>query len=135
MGQSNTGFGKEVGGSGTVGVSQVGDIASDQSLARLFSVEMEVDKGLLSPAVSSIGTAELVENQSGPKVGKWKRWARDGAKTKAAAQGGMKLGKRIQEVQVLGSDKKQKVVSNVEILSSDINESSAGRSQPACRSQ
>ncbi|KAK4837878.1 hypothetical protein QYF36_009176 [Acer negundo] len=101
----------------------------------LSSVEMEVDKGLLNHTVSSMGKWELVKNQTGTKVGKWKRWVKDGAKTESDAQGGPNLGKRTSGRQVLGLDKKQKVVSNEEILPTKIDESSTGWSLPVYRSQ
>ncbi|KAK0597128.1 hypothetical protein LWI29_022060 [Acer saccharum] len=95
---------------------QVGANPVVEVLPNLSSVEMEVDKGVLTPTAVSMGDEGLIKHQTGPKAGKWKRWARDGFKPESDGQGGPRLGKRTSGSQVSGSDKKQKVVSTGEIL-------------------
>ena len=72
-------------------------------------------------------------NKIGPKVGKWKRWAQDGDRTKAEIDSEVKLVKRI-----IGGDDSipdSKFLKDNEGNLSVSNGKSAGRSSPACRSQ
>ncbi|KAK1549404.1 hypothetical protein Q3G72_001581 [Acer saccharum] len=58
---------------GNVSVTKVGAEPSVETPPGLCSVEMEVDKRVMSHMVSSQGVTEMVENKAGPKVRKWKR--------------------------------------------------------------
>ncbi|KAK4844666.1 hypothetical protein QYF36_022880 [Acer negundo] len=71
-----------------------------------WSAEMEVDGGLqISNNSGSRETTDgLAKCQIGPKVGKWKRWARDGGKNVTGLDEDSKLGKqsRFSSIQDVG---------------------------------
>ncbi|KAK0594572.1 hypothetical protein LWI29_028813 [Acer saccharum] len=102
--------------------------------------EMEMDSRLalnISQSVSgpgvTLGETEGASITVGPKVGKWKRRARDGTRFDSVVSSENKLGKRGCEDRISQVEKKLKLYTNDVSLATEYDEISAGRLSPACR--
>ncbi|KAK1574913.1 hypothetical protein Q3G72_000979 [Acer saccharum] len=127
---------------GIVGAQLSSVPASPRSLlGRLEgSCGMEVDIGLAShPITADSDLNRAVDNKGGdgktigPKVGKWKRWARDGTRFDSGGSPETQLGKRALECATDQADKKLKLYTTGVGSADNHEEISAGRLYPACR--
>ncbi|KAK1551589.1 hypothetical protein Q3G72_000901 [Acer saccharum] len=100
----------------------------------LLPTEMEVDKGVQALSDSITGT-EKPPSSLVLKVGRWKKWARDGGSKHTVCEDGSSLGKRESVNVGMGSEAKRRMVSIEGFQTSVDEEISAGRSLPACWKQ
>ncbi|KAK0583555.1 hypothetical protein LWI29_038145 [Acer saccharum] len=102
--------------------------------------EMEVDSSLATnKSQCDSGSGGNLEETGGarkkarPKVGKWKRWARDGTRFDSGLSSEIQLGKRGLEDGITQAEKKLKPYTAGVGSATEHDEISAGRLSPACR--